>query len=168
MNGQPARTDPTVRKLERDVGALTSLDPYVRNSAASVQTVPLTTALADPVEEKALHMVNADPTRTPTFTMFGNPDFFFTDVESVHGRRPSASLPGFAWNHGDIQDEIGNTWVGFVGPGVQHERRRLDDLDRSHERPADDPVAARPEGRLRRRRTRARRRAELRRRRRGR
>jgi hypothetical protein len=27
-------------------------------------------------------------------------------------------LPGFAWNHGDKQDEIGNTWVGLVGPGV--------------------------------------------------
>ena len=35
VNGQPARTDPTVRKLERDVGSLTSLDPYVRNGAAS-------------------------------------------------------------------------------------------------------------------------------------
>ena len=27
--------------------------------------------------------------------------------------------PGFAWNHGDVQEEIGNTWVGFVGPGVE-------------------------------------------------
>ena len=33
------------------------------------------------------------------------------------GGNPCVS-PGFAWNHGDIQDEIGNTWVGFVGPGV--------------------------------------------------
>ena len=24
----------------------------------------------------------------------------------------------FAWSHGDIQDVIGTTWVGFVGPGV--------------------------------------------------
>jgi hypothetical protein len=23
----------------------------------------------------------------------------------------------FAWSHGDIQQEIANTWVGFVGPG---------------------------------------------------
>ena len=64
-------------------------------------------------------MVNTDPSRTPTFTMFGNPDFFFTDVEPVQRRRANACLPGFAWNHGDIQDEIGNTWVGFVGPGVR-------------------------------------------------
>ncbi|MGZ6729097.1 MAG: hypothetical protein ACXVFC_07305, partial [Gaiellaceae bacterium] len=77
VNGQPARTDTSVRKLERDVGGLTSLDPYVRNGAGQVQTVPLTVSLADTVEEKALHMVNSDPNRTPTFTMFGNPDFFF-------------------------------------------------------------------------------------------
>ncbi|HEX6489866.1 MAG TPA: hypothetical protein VF002_00680, partial [Gaiellaceae bacterium] len=28
--------------------------------------------------------------------------------------------PGFAWNHGNVQEEIGNTWVGFVGPGVKN------------------------------------------------
>jgi hypothetical protein len=28
VNGQPNRTDPTVRTLERNVGALTSPDPY--------------------------------------------------------------------------------------------------------------------------------------------
>lgn len=26
--------------------------------------------------------------------------------------------PAFAWNHGDIQGEIGNTWAGLVGPGI--------------------------------------------------
>ena len=118
VNGQPGRTDTMVRKLERDVGNLTSLDPYVRNSAGVVQTVPLTTALADPVEEKALHMVNSDPARTPTFTMFGQPDFFFTASNPCTGVT-TCVVPGFAWNHGDIQDEIGNTWVGFVGPGVR-------------------------------------------------
>jgi len=118
VNGQPGRTDPTVRKLERDVGSLTSLDPYVRNGAGVVQTVPLTAALADPVEEQALHMVNADPLRTPTFTMFGNPDFFFQASNPCSGVAECVT-GGFAWNHGDIQDEIGNTWVGFVGPGVR-------------------------------------------------
>ena len=28
--------------------------------------------------------------------------------------------PGFAWNHGDVQDEIGNTWFGMVGPGIDN------------------------------------------------
>ena len=32
--------------------------------------------------------------------------------------------PGFAWNHGDSQDEIGNTWFGMVGPGV--DKRGID------------------------------------------
>lgn len=118
MNGQPGRTDPAVRKMERDVAALTSLDPYVRDSAGNVQTVNLTQALADPVEEQTLHMVNTDPSRTPTFTMFGNPDFFF-QLSNCSGV-PQCANPGFAWNHGDIQQEIGNTWLGMVGPGVQH------------------------------------------------
>ena len=27
--------------------------------------------------------------------------------------------PGFAWNHGDFQQQITRTWVAMVGPGVQ-------------------------------------------------
>jgi hypothetical protein len=83
------------------------------------QQVPVAVNFADPIEEKALHMVNADPQRTPTFTMFGNDDFFFTASATTPscGANPCVS-PGFAWNHGDIQDEIGNTWAAFVGPGV--------------------------------------------------
>jgi hypothetical protein len=116
LSNQPAQTDPAVRKLERDVGALTSLDPYVRDASGNVQTVDMAQALADQTEEKTLHMVNADPKRTPTFTMFGNPDFFF-QRSNCSGVAECAN-PGFAWNHGDVQDEIGNTWVGFVGPGI--------------------------------------------------
>ena len=32
---------------------------------------------------------------------------------------PDPSMQFFAWNHGDIQDEIASTWVGYVGPGVE-------------------------------------------------
>ena len=117
VNGQPARTDPSVRKLERDVAGLSSLDPYVRDSSGTVQSVPLTDSLADTVEEKTLHMVNSDPSRTPTFTMFGNPDFFFTTSNPCTGFTVCVN-PSFAWNHGDKQDEIANTWLGIVGPGV--------------------------------------------------
>ena len=117
VNGQPARTDPTVRRLERDVGGLTAPDPYVRNASNVPQTVPLTVSLADPVEENTLHMVNSDPSRTPTFTMFGNPDYFFQTSNPCSGTALCVT-PGFAWNHGDVQPEIGNTWVGIVGPGV--------------------------------------------------
>jgi hypothetical protein len=120
VNGQPGRTDPKVRKLERDVAGLTSLDPYVRDSAGNVQRVSLTAAMADPIEEQALHMINTDPSRTPTFTWFANPDFFFQTFPPSCGGDPCVN-PKFAWNHGDIQTEIGSTWVGIVGPGVaQH------------------------------------------------
>ena len=116
VDGQPSRDDPNARKLEQDVGDLTSLDPYVRNSAGVVQTVKLTQSLADPVELATLHMVNSDPNRTPTFVDFGNDDFYFQE-SNCSGVAECAS-PGYAWNHGDSQSEIGNTWVGFVGPGV--------------------------------------------------
>jgi hypothetical protein len=114
VNGQPARTDPAVRKLERDVAGLTATDPYVNGGT----TVPLTERLADPVEEKALHMVNSDPSRTPTFTMFANADFYFQTSNPTCVANPCVN-PGYAWNHGDFQHEIANTWVGMVGPGVQ-------------------------------------------------
>jgi hypothetical protein len=115
MNGNPARTDPTVRSLEHTFANLTEPDPYVNNG----QQVHIAEAFADPVEEKALHMVTADPQRTPTFTLFGNPDFFMTasGFTPSCGANPCVS-PGFAWNHGDVQQEIGNTWLGLVGPGV--------------------------------------------------
>jgi hypothetical protein len=115
VNGNPGRTDPTVRKLERDVSVATAPDPYAN------AVVPIAQFLADPIEEKTLHMINADPKRTPTFTMFGNPDFFFQTTNLSGGCAGSSVCvnPGFAWNHGDVQQEIGNTWVGFVGPGVQ-------------------------------------------------
>jgi hypothetical protein len=81
--------------------------------------------MADPVEEQALHMVNADPKRTPTFTLFGNADFFFQGSNSTTcGNAPTGYPlcvdPKFAWNHGDFQDDIANTWLGVVGPGVQN------------------------------------------------
>jgi hypothetical protein len=113
--GYPPRAGPAVRKLERDFGAMTLLDNYNNNGAAT----PITEALADPVEARALHMTNADPQRTMTFTLFGNPDFFFNASAFTPscGANPCVS-PGFAWNHGDIQEEIGNNWLGIVGPGV--------------------------------------------------
>jgi hypothetical protein len=113
VNGQPSRTDPAVRKLERDVAAAKAIDPYAGGVA-----VPIAEKLADTVEEQTLHMVNSDPKRTPTFTMFGNDDFFFQTTSPTCGGDVCVN-PGFAWNHGDSQEEIGNTWLGMVGPGVK-------------------------------------------------
>jgi hypothetical protein len=75
-------------------------------------------AMADPVEMKLLHMVTADPARTPTFAYFANPAYF------LFAGAPNCNLPcvtqqfGFAWSHGDFQNEIVNTWLGMAGPGV--------------------------------------------------
>jgi hypothetical protein len=114
VNGQPARNDATLRQFERNVAGLNAIDPYSSPTAA-----PVFLRLADPVEEKTLHMVNSDPARTPTFTGFADPNYFITASNSGPncGSNPCIDYH-FAWSHGDIQDVIGTTWVGFVGPGV--------------------------------------------------
>ena len=83
-------------------------------------TVNLMAAMADPVEEAMLHMVTpADPARTPTFTFFGDPDFFFESPPSATGTTPFVG-PNFAWNHGDIQPDIARTFIAIAGPGVNN------------------------------------------------
>ena len=67
----PASPDSLARGLEVAMGGLTAPDPYTGENVSTLA------AMADPVEEKLLHMVTADPLRTPNFTYFGNPDFFF-------------------------------------------------------------------------------------------
>ena len=77
-------------------------------------------AMADPVEMKLLHMITADPFRTPTFTYFADPAYFlFAGAPNCTAACISQQF-GFAWNHGDFQPEIVNTWLGLVGPGVRH------------------------------------------------
>lgn len=116
VNGQPARTDPTLRQLERAVFGLNAIDPYMGSTPA-----PVFVELADSVGEQALHMVNTDPRRTPSFTAFANPDYFLTAANSGPscGSNPCIDYH-FAWNHGDIQPEIANNWLGLVGPGVKN------------------------------------------------
>jgi hypothetical protein len=116
--GNPKRTDPVTRTFERATGQLTAVNPYTGN------TDTLTKFLADPVEMKILHMVTADPLRTPTFTMFADPNYFLSAGGTscptpVPPNTPCVTInPGFAWNHGDVQPEIVTTWLGMVGPGV--------------------------------------------------
>ena len=66
-------------------------------------------------------MVNSDPRRTPTFTGFADPNYFLTSSNFAPscGSNPCIDYH-FAWSHGDIQPQIGTTWVGFVGPGIAH------------------------------------------------
>jgi hypothetical protein len=114
INGNPARDAAVTRTFEQATSKLTAVSPITGN------TDTITKFLADPVEMKALHMVTADPARTPTFTLFADPNYFL-----FHGA-PNCTLPcvteqpGFAWNHGDVQPEITTTWLGMVGPGVDN------------------------------------------------
>jgi hypothetical protein len=113
------------RNLERESARLSWLNPYTGQIESGI-----TVALADPVQEKTLHMVTADPARTPTFTLFADPDWFFfatggatptpCATPSACAFIPARTNNSFAWNHGDIQDEIASTWVGYVGPGVRN------------------------------------------------
>lgn len=120
---QPLRdqTDPIVRNLERQMAGLSWLNPYTNAVENNIMV-----AQVDHIGMKTLHMVTADPFRTPTFTPFADPNWFFFATGATTCPTPDAcaSIPArtsqsFAWNHGDIQNEIATTWVGYVGQGVE-------------------------------------------------
>jgi hypothetical protein len=113
ITGNPARDAAVTRNFERATGKLTT------PNLITGQTDDLTNYLADPVEMKLLHMITADPARTPTFTMFAKPDYFlFTGAPNCNSPCVHEEA-GFAWNHGDVAPEINTTWLGMVGPGVR-------------------------------------------------
>jgi hypothetical protein len=84
-------------------------------------------------------MITADPNRTPNFILFANPDYFL----SATGATAPACTPqenaascfqeesGFAWNHGDFQEDITKTWLSMVGPGV-HRLGRFGEIFTDH------------------------------------
>ncbi|GLV53602.1 hypothetical protein KDH_04540 [Dictyobacter sp. S3.2.2.5] len=114
IKGNPSRQDPTTRNFARALGDLTATNPYTGKDEK------ITNYLADSVEMNFLHMVTADPARTPTLTMFAKPDYF------LYTGAPNCSQPciqiqsGYAWNHGDLSPDINTTWLGLVGPGIRH------------------------------------------------
>jgi hypothetical protein len=113
LNGDPVRDAPSVRAFDRALSKVKATDLSTR------QTGTIAHYLADPVELRLLHMVTADPARTPTVVMFANPDFF---VASGAPNCASACVSvdeGYALNHGTIAPTITTTWAGLVGPGVQ-------------------------------------------------
>jgi hypothetical protein len=128
INGNPGPNDPVTRQLERDVAKAKANNPYDGDSAQTIAQYE-----ADPSAEQLLHFVNADPNRTPSFTMFPKPDYFFT-IGATDGNAPCTAGTtagnaatnctsinnGFAWDHGYYAPEIDTTWVGMVGPGVAH------------------------------------------------
>jgi hypothetical protein len=118
--GAPGPSVPSVRELERTMAGLSAVNPHTGLSESLLGTglgPQLQGALVDPVGQKLLHMHTvADPARTPTFTFFGNPNFYFDSSGPVS----PVVYAGDSWNHGDIQPEIGRTFIGIVGPGVRN------------------------------------------------
>jgi hypothetical protein len=127
---------PTFYLSQRTVGALGQTDPVTRDFERQIATVHGAVAnqysgvvenmmqfMADQTGMKAVHMfTTGDPRRNATFTFFGNPDYFITDFPSSTCETcvPTTGST-FAWNHGDVQKEIGQTWVGYVGVGVANQ-----------------------------------------------
>jgi arylsulfatase A-like enzyme len=126
--GNPGPTDPVTRTLEKDLNALTVTSVITGNPDK------LSILLADKAEMKLLHMIPFLADRVPTFTMFGNDNYFFETSSGANKGQSCASTTaapclveegpsGFAWNHGDFQKEITRTWFGMVGPGVAKQGR---------------------------------------------
>jgi hypothetical protein len=108
VHGEPGPNDPAVRQLERDTGSMTSSLTY-----SGVPNEQIAKYQADQVEQRILHMQTNDPLRTPTYSIFPMPDYFF----GTSG--PNVSFNnGFAYDHGYYSPNINITWVGMVGPGV--------------------------------------------------
>ena len=112
VTGNPSPGSASVRTLERNVAALTAVNPYTGT------TQSIANYLADPTEEAILHMVNADPARTPTLAMFARPDYFLSSGPGACAGSCVTQNPGFAWDAGGYAAEINTNFVGLVGPGV--------------------------------------------------
>ena len=136
IRNNPARGAAIVRTLEKVISDIAVTNPLTGNKEN------LFVAMADPVEEKTLHMVTADPDRTPTFTPFAQGDYFLNASSSAPctGNNldncvflPATAPPAntFAWNHGGIQPEIVNVWSGWVGPGVE-KKKQIEDVWSDH------------------------------------
>jgi hypothetical protein len=76
IDGNPGQAGAVTRQLEQDVAKVQAFDPVVNAD------VPITARLAGGAEMSFLHMITADPARTPTFTLFVT-----AQIESITARR---------------------------------------------------------------------------------
>jgi hypothetical protein len=116
INTNPGATATLTRTMEHDLNSLIATNPITGHTDA------LSKLLADRAEMKLLHMVTASRQRTPSFTMFGNDNYFFetgNNTGCTDPTQPVCEAPGFAWNHGDFEQQITRSWLGLVGPGVK-------------------------------------------------
>jgi len=149
-SGPPA-TDPKVRRLERDLSGLTLTN--VRTRAVDTATQHI----ADRTDQTILHMTNADPQRTPSFTLFGNPTYYYEqEGSSGYTCANPTGPPGcpVAYNGGRLEPRrrqpghradlarAGRDDRPAAGPN-------LEPLDRPHRCSPDDALRAQPAPRLR-------------------
>jgi hypothetical protein len=119
VQGNPASSSLTARQLEKTLAGISTTNPQTGVNESILGTglgASLQGSIVDRTAQKLLHMSSTvDPNRDPTFTFFGDPNFFFETTGN-----PNAVVgTGFAWNHGDIQPEIGRTFIAMAGPGVR-------------------------------------------------
>jgi len=136
INGNPSQTAAVTRTLEREAGQMLGFDLVDGPNGGTNQ---VTQALADQAEQSLLHMITADPNRTPNFILFANPDYFLTASGKTsplcspmaNAASCFAEQSGFAWNHGDFQNQITQTWLGTVGPEL-HRLGRFGEIFSDH------------------------------------
>ena len=110
--GPLGQTDPDTRTFERTIAGLTAVNPFTGQHRLGARPLRRPDR-----HEVAAHVHHRRPRRaTATFVFFGDADYFITDFPT--STCATCVDPGFAWNHGDVQKEIGQTWIGLVGPGV--------------------------------------------------
>ncbi|HVY40170.1 MAG TPA: hypothetical protein VHM31_19660, partial [Polyangia bacterium] len=126
--GPLGQTDPDTRNFERQIAGLTAVNPYTG------ATDHLLYRMADQTGMKALHMfTTGDLLRNPQFVYFADANYFLTDFPA--STCLTCINPAFAWNHGDVQPEIANTWAGLVGPGVKSQPDQTVFTDHTDVRP---------------------------------
>jgi hypothetical protein len=103
--------------MEHDFFSATANDVFDGNVQENI-----TQYEADPEVEQLLHFVNADPARTPSFTLFPKPDFFFT-IGATDGS--VANQCGSGVNQANAWQKCSQTNQGFaMGSRVLRARDR--------------------------------------------
>ena len=126
--GALGQTDPDTRNFERTIAGLTAQNPYTG------MTDHLLAQMADQTGMKALHMYTAgDPVRNATFAFFADANYFITDFPT--STCETCINPAFAWNHGDIQKEIGADLGRLRRTGRRFATRSNDLSDHTDVRP---------------------------------
>ena len=125
INGDPSEYSAEARTFDHNIASLTAYNPYAG------QTQKIANYLADPTEEAILHIVNADPARTPTLAEFAKPDYYLSQGSSTCNASVTGTTASdypadcvsidnqYSYDHGDYVAEVNTNYVGFAGPGVK-------------------------------------------------